>query len=191
MREIAKTELTEKLEKEIYKATKKQGVFGCFEVTIGWFGNERVDYMTFDTKGIWRCYEVKVSVSDFRSKSKKTFCGHYNYYVMPRELFDKVKDEIPPHIGVYVGGCSVKRAKKQELGEDEQTLKDSLIRSLSRETDKVFQSNEPSLIDALNRRIRNLKTESDRYRKNYWHLMRVGQEKYGDRWYKEDEDTVI
>ncbi|WP_241655835.1 hypothetical protein [Halobacillus litoralis] len=188
---IAKTELTEKLEKEIYRATKKQGVFGCFEVTIGWFGNERVDYMTYDTNGIWRCYEVKVSVSDFRSKSKKTFCGHYNYYVMPKELFEKVREEVPSHIGVYVNGCSVKRAKKQDLGEDEETLKNSLIRSLSRETDKAFSSKEPHLVDALNRRIRNLKTESDRHRKNYWHLMRVGQEKYGDHWYKEDEDTVI
>jgi hypothetical protein len=27
------------------------GVFGCFEVTIGFHGRERVDYMTLDTKG--------------------------------------------------------------------------------------------------------------------------------------------
>ncbi|MEJ9149089.1 hypothetical protein P4520_28825, partial [Bacillus thuringiensis] len=96
---MAKTELTTKMERQIYAATNKQGVFGCFEVTIGWFGKERVDYLTLDTKGIWRCYEIKVSVSDFRSKANKTFCGHYNYYVIPEELYEKVKDEIPSHIG--------------------------------------------------------------------------------------------
>ncbi|MDF9763840.1 hypothetical protein OKW24_005736, partial [Peribacillus simplex] len=128
---MAKTELTIQLERQIYSATKKQGIFGCFEVTIGWSGNERVDYMTYDTKGIWRCYEIKVSVSDFRSKAKNTFCGHFNYYVMTKELYEKVKDEIPSHIGVYLGNYSVKKAKRQELIVDEQELKDSLIRSLS------------------------------------------------------------
>ncbi|MFJ8247057.1 hypothetical protein [Peribacillus asahii] len=39
------------MEREIYYATKEMGVFGRFEVTIGWYGNERVDYMTFDTSG--------------------------------------------------------------------------------------------------------------------------------------------
>lgn len=32
-----KTKKTLKLEKQIYNATKKMGVFGCFEVTIGFF----------------------------------------------------------------------------------------------------------------------------------------------------------
>ena len=50
-----KTEETKRLEMAIWNATNKQGVFGCFEVTIGWFGKERVDYMTFDTKGDFRC----------------------------------------------------------------------------------------------------------------------------------------
>ncbi|MEX5522935.1 hypothetical protein [Bacillus cereus] len=38
---MAKTEVTNEMERQIYAATKKQGVFGCFEVTIGWFGKER------------------------------------------------------------------------------------------------------------------------------------------------------
>ena len=67
---MAKTEETLKLERAIFFATQKTGVFSCFEVTIGFFGNERVDYMTFDTKGIWRCYEIKTSMSDFNSKAK-------------------------------------------------------------------------------------------------------------------------
>ena len=59
---MAKTEETLLIENSIYRETNRQGVFGCFEVTIGWFGKERVDYMTYDTKGIWRCYEIKVPI---------------------------------------------------------------------------------------------------------------------------------
>jgi len=98
---MAKTKETIELEKAIYNLTAKQGVFGCYEVTIGWFGHERVDYMTYDTKGIFRCYEIKVSKADFNSKAKHTFLGHYNYYVMPTELYEQVKQDIPSNIGVY------------------------------------------------------------------------------------------
>jgi hypothetical protein len=179
---MAKTDLTLELERAIYGSTSKQGVFGCFEVTIGWFGKERVDYMTYDTKGIFRCYEIKVSVPDFRSKAHNTFCGHYNYYVLTKDLFEKVKDEVPFHIGVYVAGSCVKRAKKQLLIVEEQVLKDSLIRSLSREADKGFRSNSPYAVDSLNRRIRHMEKERDDYRRKYWDLLKLGQEKYGNRW---------
>ncbi len=183
---MAKTDLTLELEREIWDATHKQGVFGCFEVTIGWWGKERVDYITYDTKGIWRCYEIKVSKSDFRSKAAKTFIGHYNYYVMPSELYEEVKDEIPSHIGVYVNRACVKNPKKQELGIDEQVLKDSLIRSLSREFAKQYQSGDPTTIEALGRRLRRMETERNQYRAKYWDLMQIGTEKYGARWYREE-----
>lgn len=179
---MAKTKQTVELEKAIYRSTNKQGTFGCFEVTIGWFGSERVDYMTYDTKGIWRCYEVKVSVSDFRSKAKKTFCGHFNYYVMTKELFEKVKDEIPSHIGVYLYGRCVKRAKKQELEVDEQILKDSLIRSLAREVQKQFKSEDPLVITSLNNQIRRAKSDADMYRKSYQELRNDLYKKYGRDW---------
>jgi len=177
--------LTIKLEREIWRATHKQGVFGCFEVTIGWFGHERVDYMTYDTKGIWRCFEIKVSKSDFYSKSKHTFVGNFNYFVMPKELFEQVKRDIPNHVGVYIDGVSCKNAKKQELDIDEQVLKNSMIRSLCREFDKQFRSGNPAIIEQYNRRERELERERDNYREKYWELMRIGQEKYGSRWYKD------
>jgi hypothetical protein len=182
---VAKTDLTLELEREIWAATHKQGVFGCFEVTIGWWGKERVDYITYDTKGIWRCYEIKVSKSDFRSKAANTFIGHYNYYVMPQELFEEVRDEIPSHIGVYVNKACVKNPKRQELAADEQVLKDSLIRSLSREFTKQYRSGDPPTVEALSRRLRRMETERNQYRAKYWDLMRIGQEKYGLRWHKE------
>lgn len=140
---MAKTDETKRLEESIWLATSKQGTFGCFEVTIGWWGKERVDYITYDTKGIWRCYEIKVTKADFRSKAHNTFCGHFNYYVMPHSLYEQVKGEIPDHVGVYTdryfpAECA-KRPKRQELTEDEQVLKNSMIRSLSREVQKEIR----------------------------------------------------
>lgn len=185
MVKIAKTDLTLKLEKEIWEATHKQGTFCCFEVTIGWFGKERVDYMTYDTKGMFRCYEIKVSKSDFHSKAHNTFLGHYIYYVITTELFEQVKDEIPAHIGVYVGDSLEKRAKKVEPPIDIQILKDSLIRSLSREVEKQIKSGMPNKVDSLNRQINQYKNERDKYYNQYWALKRKAEEKYGYRWDKD------
>lgn len=179
---IAKTDLTISLEREIWNATHKQGVFGCFEVTIGWFGKERVDYLTYDTNGIWRCYEIKASKSDFHSKAHNTFVGHYNYYVMPKELYEQVSDKIPRHIGVWLGDSCIKKAKKQELTIDEQILKDSLIRSLYREAEKVIKSDNPTIIESLRRKAKNMEDRAKKYERKYWDLMRLGQEKFGLSW---------
>jgi len=184
-----KTELTLKLERDIWGATAKQGVFGCFEVTIGWFGEERVDYMTYDTKGIWRCYEIKISKSDFHSKAHNTFIGHYNYYVMTQELYEQIKEEIPNHIGVYIGDSCVKKAKRQELTIDEQILKNSLIRSLYREAEKTFKGGNPAIVESLAKNWNNARKDADKWKHSYWKLMRIGQEKYGTRWDKESEEV--
>ena len=168
---MAKTQLTIDIEKALWNYTSKMGVFGCFEVTIGWYGKERVDYMTYDTKDIWRCYEIKVSKSDFHSKAKKTFVGHFNYFVMPTELYEEVKDEIPKHIGVLVYGgyilTLVKRPKKQELMVDEQVMKNSLIRSLYRESEKVVTSENVNYVNRLKRKISKLEKD-EKYYKNKW-----------------------
>ena len=55
-----KTKETLDLEKSLFRFTNRLGTFGCFEVTIGWAGKERVDYMTYDTKGDFKCFEIKV-----------------------------------------------------------------------------------------------------------------------------------
>lgn len=157
---MAKTSLTIELEKSLWKSTNKLGVFGCFEVTIGFGGNERADYLTYDTKGIWRCYEIKASEEDFYSNNAKTFVGHYNYFVMPKELYVEVKEDIPGYIGVHNGSWVIKNPKKQELGVDEQILKDSLIRSLYREQEKFIQTCDSNYINRLNREINRLRNET-------------------------------
>ena len=71
----------------------------------------RVDYMKFKPvnntvsgieKGDFYCYEVKSSVEDFHSKNGHNFIGDFNYYVMPEDVYEKVKDEIPYKVGVLV-----------------------------------------------------------------------------------------
>lgn len=53
-------------------------------------------------KGDFYCYEVKSSIEDFHSKNGHNFIGEFNYYVMPEEVYEKVKNEIPYYIGVYI-----------------------------------------------------------------------------------------
>lgn len=138
-----KTNLTKKLQDCLFKYTDKQGQFGCFEVTIGWFGKERVDYLLYDTQDVWRCFEIKVSESDFHSKCNNTFVGNYNYYVMTFELYNKVKNEIPEEVGVLVQSFntleSIKKAKKQDLKADSKILFQSMIRSMQRDNARYYK----------------------------------------------------
>lgn len=94
----------------------------------------RVDFMKFKPvnntvsgieKGDFYCYEVKSSVDDFHSKNGHNFLGDYNYYVMPEEVYEQVKKEIPYQVGVYVpdgmnyrgewyGLKAIKKAKRKD-----------------------------------------------------------------------------
>lgn len=99
------------------------------EVTFdyGTLNQIRVDYMRFVPvnntisgieKGDFYCYEIKSSVEDFHSKNGHNFIGDFNYYVMPLEVYEKVKDKIPYRVGVYVpsenGLKSVKKGKRSD-----------------------------------------------------------------------------
>lgn len=151
---LTRTELTKKLLKSIYRTTNNLGTYCCTEVTIGIGGNERVDYMTYDTKGIFRCYEIKSTKDDFYSNAKWSFVGHYNYFVMTGDLYEQIYQDTPGHVGVYIGdkfsAYSLKRATKQN-DVDVDMLKDSLIRSLSREFRKSFNSQDVDKLMYLER----------------------------------------
>lgn len=160
---MSKTPETLALESALFSYTA--GQFGCDEVTIGPAGRERVDYITWDFKGAWRCYEIKVSKADFRSKARKTFIGHLNYYVMPDALYEAVKAEIPEHIGVLVSSGPVlisrKKAIRQPLKADERKLIMSLMRSLFRVYDQVRRSNSEPVVNDLKRQIARLRDQRD------------------------------
>jgi hypothetical protein len=144
---MSESELTKLCKHAIYEASGARGlgVYGCFEATIGQnVGNERVDFMTMDSEGIFKCYEVKISKADFHSKAKLSFLGHYNYLVMPEKLYKELlKDDVVfagmlvRGIGVYtvspengMATC-VRKAKKKNGFLNTQLLMFAMIRSLS------------------------------------------------------------
>ena len=143
-----KTKDTVHIENQLYKMCQKKRIYGCEEITIGFFhqgkANERVDFATMDSKGILRCYEIKVTLADLKSHAKKSWYGHYNYLAVTPKLWNKIKDDIDTYIPNYVGvvipnndswgdGIEVVRnAKKVELScETEKMMKESMIRSMS------------------------------------------------------------
>lgn len=71
----------------------------AFEV---WVRRGRVDFVSRDREGKYTFVEIKVSVADFNSRSGHNFYGDKNYYAMPADLYEKVKDKIPKGIGVLV-----------------------------------------------------------------------------------------
>lgn len=108
---------------------------------------EIVDLLLWQSnKNIWKCFEIKISYSDFKSTAAKTFVGNYNYYLVPDTLLDKIKDEVPTNIGIYVYNTSdkdwkswehriscYKKAKRQELNCTQDELYYAIIKSLYRE----------------------------------------------------------
>lgn len=151
---MTKTDETARVENALFKHTSAMGVFGCMEVTIGINAApiERVDYMTYDTKSEFRCYEIKVSKSDFMSSSKLTFIGNFNYLVIPEELLLEIADTNKytklcfSGIGIYLVKendrilCERKAKRKKVSMGSKVMLMESMIRSLSREAKKYYVS---------------------------------------------------
>ena len=77
-----------------------------------------------------RCYEVKISYSDFRSHNGHNFHGNQNYYVVPKELASRIEAEVPDHIGIITYYSSSKtdglrmyrESGWQEVREETKTL---------------------------------------------------------------------
>ncbi len=147
---MAKRKETIEIERALIDMTEKKRLYGCEEVTIGFYnnghGDEIVDFINMNSKGIVKCYEIKVTYNDLKSKAKKSFYGHYNYLVITEELLEilKAKDEVTHHLKngvgllVYTPNCSwnhfksIIKAKKQKISpDDEVMIKESMVRSMS------------------------------------------------------------
>lgn len=100
-----KTKLTLALEQTLYFYCREAGATAVEEVTMP--DNQGiVDTLSYQQRADhhieWRCYELKVTKSDFHSTAKLSFVGHYNYFVLPYALYQAVADEIPAGIGVLI-----------------------------------------------------------------------------------------
>ncbi|EHT7730683.1 hypothetical protein KXP56_002522, partial [Staphylococcus pseudintermedius] len=101
---------------------------------------EIVDFLTYDSKNVFRAYEIKVTKEDLKSNAKLSFVGHYNYFVLPRQLYEEVKgtDLLPFNVGiVIIGEGLIKKSGRKTLSmSDNIKLLESLMRSLNRENKK-------------------------------------------------------
>ena len=165
---MSKTEETKAIENVLRNECRHKRIYGCGEVTIGFqktgHGNEIVDYISMDSSGIFRCYEIKVSESDLKSGAKKSFYGHYNYLVVTDKLYDRIEaekgwaDYIQTSVGIISANIndstacftSKRKAKKQNLNQEtELMLKDSMIRSLYWKMEKYRDSGDENKLSSL------------------------------------------
>ena len=87
-----------------YSLFKRLGVKGCKNVEVEKVGslNEirhiapidgTVDYMTIDKKGKISCYEIITDKEELIYFKNYPFYGNRNFFVMPEELFNEVKEK--------------------------------------------------------------------------------------------------
>lgn len=157
-----KTKLTLALEQTLYYYCRENGATPVEEVTMPDDAGivDTLSYQELPDHSVeWRCYELKVTKSDFHSKAKLSFVGHYNYFVLPLKLYQAVATEIPAGIGVLIyrpfakemlatateppvapGYLTVARPpRRQALQVPEQQLTSRFIASQGREVNKAKQ----------------------------------------------------
>lgn len=135
---MSKSEKTYELEEIITIACSRPNRVGCAEVNLDDWGI--VDFICIDIDGARtiRCYELKISKSDFLSDAKKSFVGDFNYYVIPTELWSSVKGYVEKGVGVWVvdkhGRISVKKnAQRMRCRLDRGRVMGKILRALNRE----------------------------------------------------------
>lgn len=105
---MAKTELTQTIERELFKYFYAKSMRCATEVKCpkenesGWWWNGICDFIAISESGqTFTCIEIKISMSDFKSKNGHNLIGHKNYYCVPSDLVEKVIEHIPKHVGIY------------------------------------------------------------------------------------------
>lgn len=158
------TKTTKYIKQVLYKhnVLEKMSVYGCFEVTLRALGyqqnKDRVDFVTIDNTNTIRCYEIKISKSDFHSTANLSFWGNYNYIVVTPTLLDQIQDDDKFHIlracgvGVVVIDddehkneyMTVRAPKLKQVSFSQHAqIVESMMKSLSRELSKsIGQKNE-------------------------------------------------
>jgi hypothetical protein len=89
---VSKTKLTLEIEKALCNKANKNCDRYALEVPVPNgicdFVSIGIDYRNHGIP-IIRCYEIKISYSDFKSKNGHNFVGDFNYYVVPEKLYNE------------------------------------------------------------------------------------------------------
>ncbi len=162
------------LEDALDAQSEKEGRYGCREVTIGFesngHGDEIVDYMSMDSKGAFRCYEIKVTMSDLKSHNRKSWYGDYNYLVVSENLYHRMTDIdelVPEGIGILAGtGLKVcRKASRMKAENDTQKmLEDSLLRSIYWRMRQNMHADNVGEMKQMQKQYELLKNEYEAYR---------------------------
>ena len=126
-------------------------IYCAKEVTFDYqtANRKRVDFMKFQPlnnsvsgieKGDFYCYEIKSSVEDFLSPNGHNFLGDFNYYVMPEEVYEKVKEKIPYYVGVLVPDHMNMRGPWYDLRSVKRAHRQNRERSLAEMLLMMFRS---------------------------------------------------
>lgn len=138
---------TKEIENIAYDYLWKKGRYLVFEVAvprsiINKYHRERLDLCSYDSDGTFRGYEIKRDLNDFHSGYAWSWICNYNYFIMPNTLYNKVKDEIPDSIGVWVIYEStknmhcIKKPKYRKLLCSKEDMLIMMLQGLSREYKK-------------------------------------------------------
>lgn len=138
---------TKDIENIAYNYFWKTGWYGVFEVAVpraivNKYHRERLDFLTYETSGIYRAYEIKRTKEDFYSGCAWSWIGHYNYFIMPYDLYCEVKQDVPDGIGVWVvrdwtkNMECIKKPKRRELLCSPTDMQFAMFQALSREYKK-------------------------------------------------------
>lgn len=178
---MAKTEETLALEAALDKRSRKKREYGCTEVTIGFknqgHGDEIVDYLSMDADGVFRAYELKVSLSDLKSDNRLSWYGDYNYLVVSKILYLQQPDfeqYIPPYVGILAGtSLETKRnARRKPITEDTRNmLRDSLLRSIYWKMVQYKDAGDLSYLKEKEKEIEQLQQEFDAYKEKTDRMM--------------------
>lgn len=121
------TSISDRIKSQVGKYLKQKRRATYFELGLCKHGRLRADVFSISMSGHVVIVEVKSSVQDFKSDKKFHLYVEYAnklYFAMPNTVYDKVKDQIPKNIGVFIMTSDgehiqqVKGAKEKEISKE-------------------------------------------------------------------------
>lgn len=139
---MAKSELTRDIEFALLTKYLNKG--GRCGVEVG-CPSGQVDFVHLDRKWINKkyeiistCYEIKISKSDFKSIHGHNFVGNFNYYVIPKELYDKLSLD------------DFKKNNREDIGVIVYYSNSKMLRVVKKSSNREYLANNLYTIDNCN-----------------------------------------